>query len=184
MDVKTERKPYPFKGKKVAKLTQHERDTFVTKQWCHGRIFEFEEGFETLHSMFFYRDWWVNCVILPKSMKYLEQYSFVPYVETERKTYYHTPDDYEFPCDYRHRPSNWWWEVAKFTRRPISLVIRSPHTVIDPHAFGDGEEEVALFLEFDGDYNTSRIQGKIKTYKYGEWHYVNGTPTPKWSAKD
>ena len=66
----------------------------------------------------------------------------------------------------------------KQKKDPLSIVIKSPKTVFDPFAFGDGDETIMFFLEFDSYFDTSSIKSEIITYKKSEWMYLDGVPTP------
>ena len=174
---------FPFTGKKTAQISTIDRKKEREKlsNWCVLGVFTFDEGYEVLSSMFFYRCSWLKCIIFPKTMKTVDRYSCVPYIDTERKPISYEYSQYKYPCDYRNRSSCWEWEITKFMKKPLSVVIRSPQTKFDPCAFGDGNEEIYFFLEFDSDYDISNIKSKVTVFKYGDWNYYCGIPTPQWS---
>ena len=58
----------------------------------------------------------------------------------------------------------------KQKKDPLSIVIKSPKTVFDPFAFGDGDETIMFFLEFDSYFDTSSIKSEIIT--------INTIPIP------
>lgn len=177
--IKKESHPFPYKGSKVARILH--RDKSSLHKFCYPTgVFLFEEGFETLSSMFFYRCNWLRCIIIPKSMRFVEQYSCVPYVkDTEHKYIHHVKDDYKYPSEYAQRKMEYGWYATKTEKIPLSIVIKSPKTLFDSCAFGDGDEEITFFLEFSEEYNIANIKSKIVVFRANEWDYVDGVPTPK-----
>ena len=172
---------FPFSGNCIAQLPIKNRDYEREKlsKWCSPQgVFIFDEGYESLNSMFFYRCCWLKCIIFPTTMKNIFQYSCVPYVDTEYCYIRHEYSQYKYPCDYRNRGSNWKRETTKFIKRPLNVVLKSPFTNIDKCAFGDGDEDIFIFLEFDTEYDISHIKSRLTIYKQNEWKYINGFPTP------
>lgn len=169
---------FPFKGNKTARI--HQKDKSSLEKMCEpSGVFSFEEGFETLNTMFFYRCDWLKYIILPETMRFVEQYSCVPYVKaTEHKYIHHTKDDYRYPSEYAQRKMEHGWYVSKTEKIPLGLVIKSPQTRFDSCAFGDGDEVITFFLDFCDDYSTIGIKSKIIIFRPNEWHYVDGIPAP------
>ena len=174
---------YPFKGKTVAQVRTEEEKSNL-KNYCYppgSGMFIFAEGFTTLRSMFFYRREWLKCIVLPKSMRVVEKYSCVPYIKaTEHKIIEHKKDDYRYPSEWAVHRNKLGYYVSKTQKQPIAVVVRNSKTYFDSYAFGDGigDEQIVLFLEFKSDYDTSHIRGNVKVYKFGEWDYKNGIPSP------
>ena len=170
---------FPYKGKTVAHVSFEEKDSL--SKWCScSGGFAFEEGYKTLHSMFFYRCSWLDYIILPKSMRFVEKYSCVPYIRAiEHKIIEHKKSDYRFPSEWAVHRNKLGYYVSKTEKSPLSVVIKSPSTIFDSCAFGDGDENISFFLEFKSEYDISNIKSNIVVYPFGEWDYVNGVPTPK-----
>ena len=174
---------FPYRGKAVAKVwTEQEKNNL--KNWCYpagSGIFTFAEGYKTLHGMFFYRREWLRCIVLPKSMRFVEKYACVPYVKVvDHKVISHKKSDYRYPSEWAALRINWGFYASKTEKIPISMVVKSPKTKFDPYAFGDGdgEDHIVFFLDFDSEYDVSNIKANITLYKKGEWKYVDGLPTP------
>ena len=104
----------------------------------------------------------------------------MPYVRIIEYGYkYHTRDNYRYPSEYAQGAYSPISRYAKKTEQnPLYVVIKNPNMTMDPYAFGDGKEEVSLFLEFNQEYDVEKIKSKITVYKYGTWYYQNGKPQP------
>lgn len=170
---------FPFKGKTIARVSFEEKANLSKWSSCSGG-FAFEEGYITLHSMFFYRCSWLNYIILPKSMRTVEKYSCVPYIRpTEHKIIEHKKSDYRYPSEWAVHRNKLGYYVSRTEKAPLSVVIKSSKTIFDSCAFGDGDENITFFLEFNSEYDISNIKSNITVYTLGEWDYINGIPTPQ-----